>query len=138
MLCRRRSPILKRRRLAGTVPSRNVSANHGGVSIQSIACTAFVHVTENISGCVSVRYCLEHCGHSVHHDTGAGESAGSSTIVTGGENGNRAAASRLRRHHIDGSTNTAAAGEPLSGSLGGGQTHLKRNSSSIRDDDSED
>ena len=31
----------------------------------TVACTAFVHVFETMDGRVTVRYCLDHCGHPV-------------------------------------------------------------------------
>uniref|UniRef100_A0A0M3I737 C2H2-type domain-containing protein n=1 Tax=Ascaris lumbricoides TaxID=6252 RepID=A0A0M3I737_ASCLU len=95
LLCRRRSPVLKRRRL--TSGQTRCMPKVACVPVQSVACTAFVHVIESLSGqhmyiqssCrlqktfpfrlkasdlfvrwVSVRYCLEHCGHSLHHSMG--------------------------------------------------------------------
>uniref|UniRef100_A0A915B303 C2H2-type domain-containing protein n=1 Tax=Parascaris univalens TaxID=6257 RepID=A0A915B303_PARUN len=65
LLCRRRSPVLKRRRL--TSGQTRCMSKVACVPVQSVACTAFVHVIESLSGWVSVRYCLEHCGHSPHH-----------------------------------------------------------------------
>uniref|UniRef100_A0A8R1END3 Uncharacterized protein n=1 Tax=Caenorhabditis japonica TaxID=281687 RepID=A0A8R1END3_CAEJA len=33
-----------------------------------VACTAFVHVFETMDGRVTVRYCLDHCGHAMEGD----------------------------------------------------------------------
>ncbi|VDM41391.1 unnamed protein product [Toxocara canis] len=105
LLCRRRSPVLKRRRLA-VGQTRSMSA-FTSAAIQPVACTAFVHVIESLSGWVSVRYCLEHCGHSSYHAT-------SSRMTP-----------RLRRSNDKGECLTAQRS-----SFG----HLKRNSSSILND----
>ncbi|CAI2348550.1 unnamed protein product [Caenorhabditis sp. 36 PRJEB53466] len=61
LLCRRRpSATTKRRRMS------EVSANSEASSL--VTCTAFVHVFETMDGRVTVRYCLDHCGHSVDGD----------------------------------------------------------------------
>ncbi|EGT56573.1 hypothetical protein CAEBREN_30076 [Caenorhabditis brenneri] len=58
LLCRRRpSATSKRRRMSDDM------ANHELNCI--VACTAFVHVFETMDGRITVRYCLDHCGHPV-------------------------------------------------------------------------
>ncbi|CAD6185726.1 unnamed protein product [Caenorhabditis auriculariae] len=53
LLCRRKPSIgAKRRRLSEEFVESN-----------TVTCSAFVHVVETLDGCVSVQYCLEHCGH---------------------------------------------------------------------------
>uniref|UniRef100_A0A1I7UUY8 C2H2-type domain-containing protein n=1 Tax=Caenorhabditis tropicalis TaxID=1561998 RepID=A0A1I7UUY8_9PELO len=63
LLCRRRpSATSKRRRMSDD--------SAGGHELNSIvACTAFVHVFETMDGRVTVRYCLDHCGHPTEETT---------------------------------------------------------------------
>ncbi|CAO4370732.1 unnamed protein product [Caenorhabditis nigoni] len=59
LLCRRRpTATSKRRRMSDDVRETN----------SIVACTAFVHVFETMDGRVTVRYCLDHCGHSTDSD----------------------------------------------------------------------
>lgn len=61
LLCRRRpSAPIKKRRLSIDMCNLETSA--------VVACTAFVHVFETMDGRVTVRYCLDHCGHAFEGD----------------------------------------------------------------------
>ncbi|EFP13326.1 hypothetical protein CRE_12174 [Caenorhabditis remanei] len=58
LLCRRRpSATSKRRRMSDDLANHELNT--------TVACTAFVHVFETMDGRVTVRYCLDHCGHPV-------------------------------------------------------------------------
>nr|P34495.1 RecName: Full=Uncharacterized protein K02D10.4 [Caenorhabditis elegans] len=62
LLCRRRpSTTTKRRRMSDDCASNELNSS-------IVACTAFVHVFETMDGRVTVRYCLDHCGHPVEVD----------------------------------------------------------------------
>ncbi|CAB3402050.1 unnamed protein product [Caenorhabditis bovis] len=52
LLCRRNPPTQAKR--------RRMSDDNSAI----ITCTAFVHVFETMDGRVTVRYCLDHCGHT--------------------------------------------------------------------------